>query len=328
MAVGDLVGFPVVVVDLAEAVAVVPGRCNLSVPRCVLKETIYPMKPLFIFFLLFFTLNVFAQDKDFHLDKEYAISQNGIIDLSSSDAEVIITGTPRNATARVKIDRVVTMKGWCTSRGDFKINIDAENGNLKIKEYNNSTNIVMIGYVNENYKIQIEAPEGITLKVHGDDGNYFIKNINGAISMSIDDGDVQLVSCGGNAFQFRLDDGDLKMDKGMGSLNIVADDADIEISDAAFSSIETRLDDGDFIVHTSLANNGTYSIDLQDGMILLDVLKGGGEFNIRHDDAHVHTKGAFNKTEDSENFTRYTLANGTAKIAIHADDAAVNLNTK
>lgn len=286
------------------------------------------MKPLFLSVLLFLTVSAFAQDPDFHLDKEYAISKTGIIDLSSSDAEVIITGSDRSATARVKIDRVVTMKGWYTSRGNFNVKVTAENGNLKITEHQSSVNVVMIGYVNEKYKIQIEAPEGISLAIRGDDGDYFIKNIDGAISLHIDDGDAQLTGCNGSKFDFRFDDGDLKMDTGKGSLDVIADDADIEILDASFSSIDARLDDGDFVVHTSLANNGRYTVDLQDGMVLFDVLSGGGEFSVRHDDANVDATGAFNTTEDSEDFTRLTLNNGTAKVSIHADDASVRLNAK
>jgi hypothetical protein len=286
------------------------------------------MKPFFLSALLFLTVSAFAQDQDFHLDKEYAISKTGIIDLSSSDAEVIITGSGRTATARVKIDRVVTVKGWYTSRGDFNVEVEAENGNLKITEHQSNVNVVMVGYINEKYKIQIEAPEGTSLAIRGDDGDYFIKNIDGAISLDIDDGDAQLTGCNGSEFKFRFDDGDLKMDTGKGSLDVVADDADIEILDAAFSSIDARLDDGDLVVHTSLVDAGRYTIDLQDGMVLFDVLSGGGEFSVRHDDASVNATGAFNTTQDSEDFTSLTLNTGSAKVNIRADDANVRLNAK
>lgn len=284
------------------------------------------MKSILLAISLLITISVFAQDQDFHLDKEYAINKNGTIDLSASDAEVIITGSTRSATARVKVDRTVTTKGWYTSKGKFRVDVVAENGNLKITEHQESVNVVMIGSINEEYKIQIEAPEGTRLTIRGDDGDYFIKNINGAISMAIDDGDAHLTGCGGSDFTFKIDDGDVKMDVGKGSLRVVADDGDIEILDAAFSTIDARLDDGDFIVHTSLTNNGVYSIDLEDGMIMFDVLGGGGEFNVRHDDASVNVQGAFKTMEDSEDFTRLTIGSNTAKVNIRADDASVRLN--
>jgi Putative adhesin len=311
---------------LAVVAVAARGRCNPRVYSCVLLETNYAMKPVLLSTFLFLAISVFAQDKDFHLDKEYAISKNGTIDLNSSDAEVIITGSARSATARVKIDRTVTTKGWYTSKGDFRVDVIAENGDLKITEHQNGINVVMIGYIHEEYKIQIEAPEGASLVIRGDDGDYFIKNINGVISMTIDDGDSQLTGCGGSDFTFKIDDGDVKMDAGKGSLHVVADDGDIEILNAAFSTIDARLDDGDFILHTSLTNSGVYSINVEDGMVMLDVLDGGGEFNVRHDDAHVDVQGSFKTIEDSDDFTRLTLGSSTAKVNIRADDASVRLN--
>jgi hypothetical protein len=286
------------------------------------------MKHILFSVLLLTTIYAFAQDKDFHLDKEYAIAKNGTIDLSSSDAEVIITGTSRSATAHVKIDRSVVVKGWYKGSEDFRVDLDSENGNLKIREHQNSVHVGIVGYYDEKYKIEIEAPEGISLVIRGDDGDYFIKNIDGSISMNFDDGDAQLSGCDGSDFRFRMDDGDLKMDKAKGSLDVVADDADIEILEAAFTSINARLDDGDFLVHTSLSNAGDYSIDSQDGLVLLDILSGGGEFSIRHDDSRIDAQGNFKTIEESESFTKLSLGQGSAKVNVRADDASVRLIAK
>lgn len=275
--------------------------------------------------LIFLTSFAFAQQDDFHLDKEYAIGKNGTIDLKSSDADVEIRGTARGATARVKIDRVVTVKGWYKSEGTFNINITANSGDLTIREEQNSVNIGVIGYYKEDYKILIEAPEGVSLSIRGDDGDYVIKNINGSITMNFDDGNAQLINCGGDRFSFRLDDGDIRMDKGRGSLEVVADDADVEVLDASFSQINARLDDGDFIVHTALQNGGDYSIDTEDGMVFFDVLSGGGEFSIRHDDSSIRADGDFKVLEDTERLKKLVLGNGTAQVRVRADDASVKL---
>jgi hypothetical protein len=286
------------------------------------------MKTILTFSLISFASLAFAQQDDFHLDKEYAISSAGTIDLSSSDADVLITGTKRGATARVKIDRVITVKGWYKSEGSFNVNVNAENGNLVIREQQSSVNIGIIGYYNEDYKILIEAPEGVSLTIRGDDGDYVIKNINGAISLNFDDGNANLTNCGGDRFSFRLDDGDVKMDKGKGSLEVVADDADVEILEAAFNQINARLDDGDFIVHTSLDNAGEYNIDSEDGMVYFGILSGGGTFTVRHDDSSIRADGDFKVLEDTENFKKLTLGSGTAKIKVTADDASVKLMAK
>ena len=268
----------------------------------------------------------FAQDGEFHLDKVYTVNKTGNIDLSSSDAKVFITGSLR-PDAHVKIDRKVLIKGIYASREDFNVEVESENGNLKIKEYQTSVRNGIISYQSEEYKIVIEAPEGVSLTVRGDDGDYHIKNVNGAISMSIDDADAELSDCLGSKFSFRIDDGDIRMNKGKGSLEIDADDADVEIYNGAFTSIRADADDGDIIIETSLANNGEYDFNTQDGMVSLNVTGGGGEFDIRHDDGDVIAQGAFKTAYESEDRTKLTLSSGSARVVVRADDAKVKLTS-
>jgi hypothetical protein len=267
-----------------------------------------------------------AQDADFHLDNVYKIDKKGTIELSSSDAKVFITGSLR-PDVHVKIDRTVVTKGIYNSREEFKVDVESVDGNLRIRERQSSFNSGIITYSKEDYKIVIEAPEGVTLSIRGDDGDYFIKNVNGAISMSIDDADAQLTACKGNKFSFRIDDGNIRMDEGKGTLEIDADDADVEIYKGQFSSIDANSDDGDIIIQTSLAENGQYSFKCQDGLVSLDVTGGGGEFTVHHDDGHISTNGNFKTTYETEDQTRLTLAKGSAKVTVRADDARVKLGT-
>lgn len=265
-----------------------------------------------------------AQNNDFHLDKEYTLSPTGTIDLRSSDAKVFITGSKR-ATAHVKIDWSVTAKGFSTSDRAFKVDVTAEGGDLKIYEMKSNTNISVVSSYMETYRIEIEAPEGASLNIRGDDGNYFIKNINGSIQVSADDADVELADCKGDKFKFRMDDGDVRMDRGRGSLDIHGDDLDAAIYNGAFTSVTAGLDDGDLIIETALDNKGNYSFRSEDGTIALTVTRGGGEFVIHHDDTHVVTQGNFKTVEDDDTFTRVTLADGSAKVDIRAEDGRVKL---
>ncbi len=284
------------------------------------------MKNLFlaILTLCVVSIAVAQKDGDFHLDNVYKIDKKGTIDLSSSDAKVYITGSLR-PDVHVKIDRTVETKGIYNSREEFTVEVETMNGDLRIRERQNSYNSGFITYQREDYKIEIEAPEGVTLAIRGDDGDYFIKNINGSISMSLDDADAQLTACKGNKFTFRIDDGDIRMDEGRGDLEIDADDADVEVYKGQFSSIDASSDDGDIIIQTSLADNGQYTFRCQDGMVSLDVTGGGGEFTVHHDDGHISTTGDFKTTYESEDQTRLTLAKGTAKVTVRADDARVKL---
>lgn len=278
-------------------------------------------------FAVTFASNLFAGEGDFHLDKEYKIDKAGLLELQTSDAKVFITGSTRG-TAHVKIDRTITAKGWTWGSDDFKVEVKEDNGNLIVQERQKGDHVAAIGYYMEVYRIEIEIPEGVSLKVRGDDGDYYIKNVNGAISLRMDDADAELAGCKGDHFEFRLDDGDIHMDQGRGSLEIDGDDADVEIYKANFTSIRADVDDGDLIIETSLANNGDYNIASQDGLISLNITGGGGQFEIRHDDGRVITEGAFKTLEDGEHETRLALANGTAKVNLKADDARVKLRAQ
>jgi hypothetical protein len=285
------------------------------------------MKNIFLSILTLCVVSVaIAQDGSFHLDNVYKVDKRGTIDLSSSDAKVYITGSLR-PDVHVKIDRTIETKGIYNSREEFTVEVESVGGDLRIRERQNSFQNGIITYQKENYKIVIEAPEGMSLTVRGDDGDYFIKNVNGSISMSIDDADAQLSACKGNKFSFRIDDGDIRMDEGRGSLEIDADDADVQVYKGQFSSIDANSDDGDILIQTTLADTGLYSFKCQDGLVSLDVLGGGGEFTIHHDDGHVSTSENFKTTYESEDQTRLVLAKGTAKVTVRADDARVKLGT-
>ena len=264
-----------------------------------------------------------AQDRDFHLDKEYALSPTGTIHLNSGDAKVFVTGS-RRSTTHVKIDYKVDVTGYASDR-KFHVDVMETGGDLKIQEVKSAMGVKVVGMYTVSYRIEIEAPEGASLKFNGDDGHYTIKNVNGAIQIHADDADVDLTGCKGNKFVFRMDDGDVRMDQGRGSLDIEGDDLDATISNAAFTEILADIDDGSLIIETSLDNKGNYSFRSEDGTIALTITKGGGEFFVRHDDTHVVTQGNFNTLEQSEDFKRVALADGSAKVNIRAEDGRVRL---
>lgn len=282
------------------------------------------------FFTLAFTLAAaisFAQTTkmgNYHIDENHKISEKGTIRLTCSDAKVFITGSDRT-DVNIKIDREVETRGFSFGSEEFTVDIDEKDGNVSIRERSASAHTGIVGYYNEKYTIKIQAPKGVSLVIDGDDGDYLIDHINGTIDADLDDADIELIACGGNDFRFRLDDGDVKMDQAKGSLELDGDDTDVEIKNAQFSRISAEMDDGDFIVETSLADNGDYYINTQDGKIWLTITGGGGRFDIRHDDASIRTDASFSSVEESDDRSRFTLPSGNAKVDIRADDANVRL---
>ena len=267
-----------------------------------------------------------AQDGEFKLDKIYSMDPNGTIDMQTDDAKIKITGTNRK-DVHVNIYRKEVTHGWKYNRKDFYVDVDARGGDLFIKEEPKTGIVVSVGYMREEYEIIIEAPEGVSLVLKGDDDDYIIRNINGSIYINIDDGDAELIGCSGNHFEFEIDDGDIEMDEGKGYLYIRADDADVYIQNGKFDDVNATLDDGDLIIETSLANNGSYSFRVDDGSIELYITDGGGEFDIRHDDARISSSREFILIDKDENETFLELPNGTARVKVRADDARIRLNT-
>ncbi len=285
------------------------------------------MKHYMIFVFMLTAMAVSAQSTksgNYNLDQTYTLKTGGTIFLSSSDAKVTINGSTR-ADVHVKIRREVNTKGWVFGEEEFSVDVMEQEGNLSIKERSRSSHVGIVGYHYERYTIDIEAPQGANLAIKGDDGDYLVRAVNGAIDLDLDDADVELVGCLGSDFRVRLDDGDLRMDTGKGTLELDADDADVDIRSAAFDRIMATLDDGDFLVESSLAAEGDYFIDSQDGLVSFTILSGGGKFDIRHDDARVITEGSFNVVEKSEDRTRLTVGSGNSKVDIRADDARVRL---
>ena len=272
-------------------------------------------------------LFAFSQDNDFFLDQEYTVAADGTIDLSCDDAEVHITGSDRT-TAHVVISRKVSAKGLVKGDQKFSVDVSERGGDLIIREKQTGNLSVSLGYIDEEYTIDIEAPRGVSLRVQSDDGNVTVQRIDGAITLQNDDGDVHLQECQGEAFDLRVDDGDIKIDQGQGELLVRIDDGDVSVQQGNFSTVDVSADDGDISLATSLSDQGKYRVAMSDGEIDLHVTGGGGEFDIRHDDTEIDSSGEFTLVKSNDDRTQLTLPNGTAQVDLRIDDGHVSLSAQ
>lgn len=270
-------------------------------------------------------INTNAQNKDeFHLDEEYTIDAEGTINLQSDDAEVRIIGTNRS-DVRVKVDYLLTVKGFTFgSSSKFKMIVEERSGNLEIREKPREFgNRGVIGYQSEEYTILIEVPKGVSLNINGDDETYDISDINGAITLKADDSEARLTNCGGDSFSFTMDDGNIEMDTARGSLRLQMDDGTVDIRNAKFSSIQARGDDTEIHIVTSLDDDGRYRFDGDDSDITLDIVGGGGEFQVDHDDADIDVSSEFEVLSDEDGRARYRLPGGNATVTVQSDDGNI-----
>ena len=282
------------------------------------------MKATLLIPALFLCASLYAQDHEFNLDKTYSIDRGGTIKMRTNDADITISGSDRS-DVHVTIRRRVTVRGLKFGEENFEVEVYADKGDLVIRERSRG-GVSMMGYMREEYTIDIEAPSDVSLDINGDDDDYLIRRIDGSIALRIDDGDAELNSCGGKDFYFAFDDGDVKMDKGAGKLYSRADDGNLRITNANFYDVEASVDDGDLEIETSLAENGEYYFRANDADIVLNITNGGGNFEMYHDDSRVSYSRNFEVLREEEDETRLRLRDGSAKVKIRANDAHIRLN--
>jgi len=268
------------------------------------------------------------KSKEFNLDETFAINKTGTIHMDTDDAEIKIEGSSRD-DVQVTIYRKIRYGGirW-GEQSEIAVDVHTRNGDLYISDRDSDgVTWTIMGYSHEDYRITIEAPYEVSLDIRGDDDDYRIRSVHGAINMRVDDGDIQLSDCRGNEFEFRVDDGDIQMDGGKGKLYADLEDGDLEISNATFREVTARVDDGNINIETSLNNVGNYRLSLDDGTVELYISKGGGAFDLSHDDSRVSVDPAFNLIDKSEYRSSYKLAGGDANIIIRADDGNIRLRS-
>lgn len=281
---------------------------------------------LSIAFLSFFlSLNLWAQDSEFHLDEIYEIAANGVVHLNSEDADVRISGSDRT-DVRVKIDRVQEVTGFRTGDRRFSVEVEETGGDLYITERKSGSVNIAFGMSRTRYDIDIQMPRGVSLKVEGEDDDYVISNIDGEISIEAEDGDIEIFQTNSKRIDLRLEDGDLRLEGGTGELFLNIEDGDVDIRRGKFEAIDIDTEDGDISIETALTDGGEYQIVADDADIDFIVLSGGGEFYVSRDDGRVMSSKAFQIEDEREHRVLLNLPGGEAAVEIRVEDGRVRLS--
>lgn len=288
-------------------------------------------RKIFLSALLALTLSIFnvhAQEEgEFHLDETYSLGTNGIIHLSSEDADVRITGSDR-PDVHVKIDRIETVNGIRSGSRSFSVNVEEVNGDLVIKERRSGNIRFAIGTFRTEYKITIEMPRNGGLKIDGEDDDYVIRSVDGIISMRVEDGDIDLLDTKTRSLDIDIEDGDIRLDGGTGKLLIRTEDGDVDVRNGAFTRVDIESEDGDVAIETSLADDGTYEIVSDDADIDFVVLAGGGRFYIAKDDGRVSSTSDFKVEEERDHRVTLSLGGGKADVDIRVNDGRVRFSAR
>lgn len=282
---------------------------------------------LFVLSISAFFFSANAQTDEFNLDQTFPIDPGGTINLQSDDAEVEIKGSARD-DVRIVVHYELTVRGITFGESnEFEMIVEEDGGNLTIREKDRDFGPSgIIGISSEEYTIEIEAPRDVNLDIEGDDGKYEIAGFDGFLYLHADDSDAHIYDVNGEDYSFSLDDGGLEMDGGNGRLQIDSDDGGIRIRNGNFASIDAKSDDSDIEITTPLFDDGEYQFDLDDGDLTLNIVGGGGEFDIRHDDSDIYTTQQFEIVRDEDERSIYRLQGGTARVIIQSDDGDINLS--
>lgn len=286
------------------------------------------VKPVVLTVLcLFLRMSVQAQDSEYHLDETYQVDPGGTLYLQSDDAEVTIEASDRSDVHAV-VYHSVDVDGWELKKGEeFKMEVETRNGNLHLREADRDEGRLLLGNVQTEYRITLEVPKSLALDILGDDDTYEISDVGGALSIESDDSEAEINGATGDSFEFKMDDGSVRMDQGQGELNLDMDDGELHVRDAHFSEIDADADDGEMEIATSLASDGYYLFDMDDGDLELNISGGGGEFEITGDDSDINADSSFEEISHDDERSVYRLPGGDATVKIDSDDGNIDLRT-
>jgi len=277
-----------------------------------------------ILFLASGPLILKSQNQPYILKETYPITGYSIIELTTHDAEVKITGSERE-------DVMLDVYHKTTSSGFFKmpeepfaLEIEQSEDYLIIRERKRVESFSIMVSEKEEYKIDMEVPKHAQLKLYGDDEDYRIEKISGSILINIDDGNILIEECDGDDFDFTIDDGDIKMDRGRGKLFLKCDDSNLYVRNGNFELINLEAEDGNIIIETALSDLGKYRFQLDDAYLELTVSSGGGEFEVISEDKVTATMN-FTSVDQRDNYYKYVKKGGNASVKIMGDDSRIKL---
>ena len=291
------------------------------------KAKLYLLLLFSVFFSFYAARARASKGYEYKLNKIYPIDDDGTLYLKTNDADIKIVGSNRS-DVHLKVYRSINIKGiFAPDEENFRIDVEDMGGDLMVREVKRSYSGGLTIQSDKVYKITIEVPNSISLKLRGDDDNYHISSVSGMVKINVDDGDIILDNCNGTSFDLDIEDGNIEMSRAKGELWVTLDDGELYTSNCQFEKVEIRGDDADIHLETSLASNGDYSVRVDDGNLKLAVSGGGGEIEIRHDDGRVRASRDFELTYSGETRHEFKLTGGNARVFVKTNDGNVELNT-
>lgn len=228
------------------------------------------------------TLGAEELQRDFN--KTFEVEPGDRLHLDHGDGDVFIE--PWDAD-RLEIDVVYDADYKRVGLGS-KVDFDVEfrqNGST-VRVIGRESGFSGIGFFSHRqleYRYTIKAPAYLVLDIEGEDGDVEIEGWTGEISLTTEDGDVDLFDIRSASTDLELEDGDLTIEGLSGELTIVSEDGNVRVEDCSVSEGRVNLEDGDV---TFSRCEGSARFELDDGDLVLDRFR-AASIGIRSEDGDV-----------------------------------------
>lgn len=197
-------------------------------------------------------------------EKSIPFMPGGTITILSEDGTVEIGGWDRNM---VRIEMTYRAWGSTQQKADDRLNalqIEIIEGKNRIvvreRDRDESHSIGLFDILDGDFwkkeawrdakiDLNIRVPEKIRIKLQHDSGPVSIREIEGIVHLSSDEGRVQLAQIQSDEISIESDEGDVRLTEirelQKGLCRIVVDEGDIRCEDVEIRSLDIRCDEGD-----------------------------------------------------------------------------------
>jgi len=199
--------------------------------------------------------------------KTFPMKAGGLIHLTANEGEIIIKSWDRD-----EVQLRMVKRAWGKSRREAEarleeIEVAIRHGRERlmireiVPEHQRNGNILRLfdrdfweeeGWHSQVVDFELSVPRNINLRIKGDESNVEISDIEGKISIEVDEGDVVLSRVKSADMQIRLDEGDVALvhceapEQGIAKLD--TDEGRITLEGGRFDEVDLASDEGSLII--------------------------------------------------------------------------------
>ncbi len=209
-----------------------------------------------------------------------------------------------------------------TIPGDTNIDIDTEDGDIRIDKVSGNASVIT-----EDGDIEIVEIEGASIEIRTEDGDVEAESLRGKeVLVETEDGDIEIDNLKAKRADILTEDGDILASRVESAITkIRTADGDLEVA-VSGERVEINCSDGD--VDVSLLEAMEADIDVDDGDVSLTLPKGTG-FDLDLGGGDVRIRAKLNiDGRVSDHALRGSINNGGPLVRIMGNDGSIVVREK